>query len=332
MQNNVIKKSMICGIMLLFFGAGVAPGIGNDIEKVNNVLDSDILNVNNGLVGYWSFDEDTGSIAHDDSGNGYDGTINDASWTTGISGNALNFDGINDYVGLGYNTFNSLTSGTVSAWIKLDVLSGSTAQPIFAGSKTDVNDDYFTLQETDNGKLVGFVKSGDIVRWKLVTDNSILTTDSWCHIVLVHDSITPKIYVNGDESPTSFVDTQDITQWFDDLQGIILWRIGYRHTAQHHYYLNGIIDEVRLYNRALSENEILDLFKEPFETYLFIGKISNLNTDTATITFDAEKLRIITFSPFQLIQYSSGEKIMVLDEYIGIITPTFAFGVFKANI
>ena len=49
------------------------------------------------LVAYWDFDEGTGSTAHD-SENGYDGVINGATWTTGVSGNALSFDGTDDYV------------------------------------------------------------------------------------------------------------------------------------------------------------------------------------------------------------------------------------------
>lgn len=49
-------------------------------------------------VGYWKFDEGSGSIAHDSSGNGQDGTVYGAGWTEGISDKALQFDGVDDYV------------------------------------------------------------------------------------------------------------------------------------------------------------------------------------------------------------------------------------------
>jgi len=187
-------------------------------------------------------------------GTRYDSTSNDNDGTpinyegneavTGKIDGADDFDGIDDNIGLGVNTFNSYTGGTVSVWIKLDTLSPH--QPIFAGSKTAVHDDYFTFGEYDYGKLVGFVKSGDIVRWKLVTDNIVLSNGDWYFVTLVQDGITPKIYVNDYEVSASFEDEQDKTQWFDDLQGTINWWIGHRHTATHYYYCNGIIDEVRV--------------------------------------------------------------------------------------
>ncbi|MFQ6120757.1 MAG: hypothetical protein ACE5KE_12850 [Methanosarcinales archaeon] len=52
----------------------------------------------NGTVAYWTFDEGSGNIAHDISGNGNDGSVYGASWTSGKVGKALDFDGSNDYV------------------------------------------------------------------------------------------------------------------------------------------------------------------------------------------------------------------------------------------
>ena len=98
MQKSLIRKGIIVGIVVLFFGAGVVLGIGNDIEKVNNVLDSDILNVNNGLVGYWSFDEVDGNIVPDESGYESYGVNHGATWVDGYSGKDFDFDGLDDYI------------------------------------------------------------------------------------------------------------------------------------------------------------------------------------------------------------------------------------------
>ena len=60
----------------------------------------------NGLVGWWKFDETNGTIAHDSSGNGYDGNLSGGpTWSTGKIGGALSFDGVDDWVNLGANAF-----------------------------------------------------------------------------------------------------------------------------------------------------------------------------------------------------------------------------------
>jgi len=76
-----------------------------------------------GLVGYWSFDEGEGEIAHDKSGNGNDGTIHEANWAIGAKGNALSFDGVNDFVQVANPNslnFGSTIDFTMMAWIKAE--------------------------------------------------------------------------------------------------------------------------------------------------------------------------------------------------------------------
>jgi hypothetical protein len=78
------------------------------------------------LVGYWPFDEGSGTIAKDYSGNGNDGTLCNGStcgvqgptWTTGKVGGALSFDGVDDYVDTSL-IFNSPSYFTVAAWVKV---------------------------------------------------------------------------------------------------------------------------------------------------------------------------------------------------------------------
>ena len=70
------------------------------------------------LVGYWSFDEGVGSVAHDSSGNGLDGTLNgDPQWVEGQLGGALEFDG-DDFVEIPHGPLLSITDQiTIAAWI-----------------------------------------------------------------------------------------------------------------------------------------------------------------------------------------------------------------------
>ncbi|GAH26687.1 unnamed protein product, partial [marine sediment metagenome] len=76
--------------------------------------------LNDGLLAYWNFDEGSGNTAYDSSGNN-DGIINGATWTTGYSGYALDFDGTDDYVDLDIHSenlgFNKTDSYKISVWI-----------------------------------------------------------------------------------------------------------------------------------------------------------------------------------------------------------------------
>ena len=80
-----MKRNMIIGVTALLVGAFALPN-------------SRLADLNDGLLGYWTFDEGNGSVANDYSGNGNHGSIVGASWTTGKCGNALEFDGSYDYV------------------------------------------------------------------------------------------------------------------------------------------------------------------------------------------------------------------------------------------
>ena len=100
MQNRLFKRGLVCGIILLLIGLSVT----SSISGYQSMNDDDYVNV------YWEFDEGSGSTAYDSSGHDYDGTIYGATWTTGHSGYALDYDGVNDYVdldahseGLGFN-------------------------------------------------------------------------------------------------------------------------------------------------------------------------------------------------------------------------------------
>ena len=80
--------------------------VGNDFGSVES--EEVVLDVNttllNGLVGWWKFDETSGTVAYDSSGNGNHGTLtNGPTWTDGKIGGAINFDGINDYINLANN-------------------------------------------------------------------------------------------------------------------------------------------------------------------------------------------------------------------------------------
>ena len=100
MQNCIIRRSLVCGILLLFIGLSVTSSISGDIGNKLPEKTPTYHPLNNYVNAYWKFDEGSGNTLEDSSGNDHDGTIYGATWVTGYSGYALDFDGVNDYVKL----------------------------------------------------------------------------------------------------------------------------------------------------------------------------------------------------------------------------------------
>lgn len=119
------QKYIIVGIFLIFVGAGVFPNISGHIQKMSKQsqekMTTNFISNNNYLNAYWEFDECSGSILEDSSLHDYDGTISGATWTSGHSGCALDFDGIDDYVSLDSHSedlgFNKTDDLIYSFWI-----------------------------------------------------------------------------------------------------------------------------------------------------------------------------------------------------------------------
>lgn len=325
----MLKKIIIYVLIISFIVASILPNILGDFNRSCYIFNDEKLNINNGLVGYWSFDEGTGSTAHDDSGNGNDGMINGATWIEGVLGKALDFDGNSDYVSFSSSVLDT-PPFSVCAWVKPNTVNPSKNRYIIAngGHSLDKSGLYLALAENYTHHLFYQYQFGGT---KINGDHGVAykqaTSTGWTFLCGTWDGSLNennfRLYINGNR--VSGVRIFPVTGGPS-----YHLRIG-QPVGTSNYYWDGLIDEVRIYNRVLSENEILDLYKEPFKTSIFIGKINNLNTDAEKhITFNAEKLRIITFTPFQFLQYSSNEEIMILDEYIGFITQNFMIGFFKS--
>jgi len=117
------------------------------------------------IVAMWHFDEGAGQWANDSSGNDNNGTLktvyptNSPNWTNGISGNALQFDGVDDYVDVGSSSdfyFSSTDNFTISMWINAKNFSGSEGMGAFlinrnGGSYTNRN---YGIQLPQNGNVL----------------------------------------------------------------------------------------------------------------------------------------------------------------------------------
>jgi len=90
-----------------------------------------------GLVGYWNFNEGTGSVAHDSSGNGNDGTINGATWTHRNFRGSFEFDGIDDYVQFSSPVL-EYSPYSVCAWVYVVSLPTESAYLLTNGGQTRI--------------------------------------------------------------------------------------------------------------------------------------------------------------------------------------------------
>ncbi len=206
--------------------------------------------LNNGLVGMWSFNsKDLSDKVYDRSGNGNDGYVNGRATSTlktiGKVGQALDFDGTADYVYLGTPASLFPTSAiTMSAWIRPDQLASA--------SQIVSNDDALTISNQMRTQGTGIRCS---ISNTTSTQGSTLVVDEWAHVACVYDGANIINYINGVNVGSSAL-TGSISYPNSNTEP---WRIGRRGDAAPGYF-NGRIDEVRIYDRALTASEMKQLY------------------------------------------------------------------------
>jgi prepilin-type N-terminal cleavage/methylation domain-containing protein len=205
-----------------------------------------------GLVGYWHFDENTSSTAYDSSGNGNNGTlISSPTWQTGANckvGSCLNFNGSN-YVNVSSLNNSSYKPITYEVWVKPN--STASGQAIFGrdtsgNTTTGIIGIYNYDAGTSATNEFAYYTGGYIFG-----SNYEIVTGQWTHIVFTWDANNVATwYVNGVQTRSaSFTATSNANIGF---------QIGGRSSLDSFY--NGLIDEVRVYNRALSATDVSDVY------------------------------------------------------------------------
>ena len=219
--------------------------VSNDFGSVESVLVT--IQVSdahmNGLVGWWKFDETNGTVAYDSSGNGNDGNLtNGPTWTTGKIGGALSFDGVDDFVQTPLKGRRNLDI-TWSLWIKTQTSNGGMIG--VSGNTWLAGGQSFSI-------ALGKPKI-DACQVTYRTGSDLITTNAWTHCLFaVENNDSVKVFVNGNISIDSTVD------WFRHDGTSFLMRIA--HVPNQGEYYNGFIDDIRIYDRALSAAEVQALY------------------------------------------------------------------------
>ncbi|MEE9412498.1 MAG: LamG-like jellyroll fold domain-containing protein [Methylococcales bacterium] len=226
--------------------------------NIDDVTVTCTTNQSSSLLGYWIFDDGSGTTAMDSSGNNNDGTVTGAAWVSGYLGGALGFDGVDDYVDLGTLDVpgNQLT---IAAWINADTFTHLRLQDARIVSKATGTSSQAhlwmlsTIKSGDNTHLRFRLKTNDTTTTLIGSANS-LSTNTWIHVAAVYDGIEMRLYQNGVE-----VASTSKTGTINQNSGVSAW-IGQNPIGNKPFA--GLIDDVLIHNQALSATEIMDLANE----------------------------------------------------------------------
>lgn len=274
-----------------------------------------ITGIEVGLQAKWSLDEQSGLIAHDSSGNNLHGTLynfpaDDSHWISGRIGGALLFNGANyievpDDPRIGANLVNRFT---IAAWINSRVFLSTNGNTYRCFEK---GDNIFFLQGDGNVNNVGV--GG--MNFAIKKNNQVYTVSSyqpmesnvWYHLAGTYDGQTLRFYING-----ALVGTRQVAAPIDDDK--LPLRIGSDDSGK---YFNGAMDEVAIWDRPLSEQEIASLagktgparvVKQPQSVTAYAGSTVRLTVEA----LGSEPIRYLWFKGnAELREFTSNSIVLV---------------------
>lgn len=210
----------------------------------------------------WSMDEGSGN--HIGVGE-MKGQINGATWVAGKIGAGLSFggikDGLNDFVQIDKDSKLNLTdTGTLSAWINMDALT-QYGGIIHKGDKKSYSDEAYSLQ-LYQGKLALELVDANGTAWRLQSGVTP-ALNAWTQVAATWDAGGMKLYINGDPVAATLFQGTSTTPWSNQSQTVVArvtdgnLQIGAQldqstGSTYRNYGFSGVIDEVGIYNKALS--------------------------------------------------------------------------------
>ncbi len=192
--------------------------------------------------------EGQGSTAHDSSGYGNHGTIYGATWTKGSYGYGLYFDGTDDYVDCGNDSSLDITDEiTIELWINSD-----TEKSLIIGKGGNYWTAKYTIYYISQGAFEFSIYTDETGHSRLGDGVPSVSPNVWHHIVGTYTNGSQKIYIDGvmtnEKTATGSIETNSSDIYI--AQGYI----------DEWVYFNGTIDEVRIYDRAWTADEVLSYY------------------------------------------------------------------------
>ena len=208
------------------------------------------------MVAYWDFNEGSGTVLHDKSGNGNSATIYGPTWAAGVSGSSLHFNGTTDYVELVDGSPTHLQQFTITCWV-------SPIDPYASQERA-----FFSNVQAASGLADGFVFGFNPTGLNFCAANSAgngwftlavpvnITAGSYHFAACTYDGATMREYFDGalvgQMSRSGLIPYSSVKPNI----GAALNNLG------HPGHFNGNIDEMRIYNQALSASDLVALYND----------------------------------------------------------------------
>jgi hypothetical protein len=274
---------------------------GNAMSPTSTVFSFSPIDLTTSLVAHWRMDEREGGAVPDSTGD-HDGTLQGPTREAGKLGRALRFDGIDDYVDCGAWDVSGQAL-TICAWLHADTFTHLSSWDARILSKAD------GVQENDHTWMLSTIKDGSAVRLRfrlktggstttLIASSGDLAAGGWIHAAFVYNGSQMILYKDG-VPVGSAGKTGDITAE----PGLSVWLGGNPSGASDRPF-DGLLDDVRVYARALASNEVAYLAAwSPAATIEDWG--AGYGVPTGDLTLDSE-----------------GDGISLLEEYAFGLNPT----------
>jgi gliding motility-associated-like protein len=228
--------------------------------------------------------------ANDSTKFAHNGIVRGATLTTGrngISNSAYYFDGTTSHISLGVKPMLKPNAASISLWVKphtFNSYTGGNANCIFLTKNPNNPGSYmeaYSLYLTNRSGPTKFMtvsthQPTTNEKWFQSVQNTNL--NQWTHLVLTFDFDSLRLYINGQLDNKTYKGFNNV---YDALDSIM---IGYSANTMNKNYFKGDMDELKIYNRVLSNTEILNLYNKPFTCSCIAVKApsdcdtTNLNT------------------------------------------------------
>ncbi len=223
--------------------------------------------VTDGLVGWWKLDEGSGTSATDSSGNNNIGTLtNGPTWVSGKKAGAVNFDGADDSINAANSA--SLTDVnlgsqlSISVWFKRNVVSGGWIGVVTKAGASGLRNYELGFAGgslgTSSNALAFAYRNDTNTSWIVYATSATYSDSRWHHAAVALTIGTPasvKIYVDGVVSAGAWTNGSGTETPYNSNGTLYIGR-----TEQPEFF-SGYLDDVRVYNRALSANEVMAIYQ-----------------------------------------------------------------------
>lgn len=256
-EHNITLTGLIPGSQYYFriIATDAAGNTSTANSSFNTLTDQ---NMDEGLGAYWKFDEGGGTEIIDSTSNHYNGVLKEpAQWVAGNQGSGILLN--NNYINLGSSDFGLTDELTISAWVKINGDTGANQVIIRRGQYVYP----FTIFYTPHQTIVGIIRTTTGTHYAY--PKAKITANEWHHVVMTYKNGALELYID-------YLDEDNKLDKYTESNATGNLHFGYvvsetyigagpSTTTQTTEFFNGVIDEIRIYNRALTSNEVKQLSK-----------------------------------------------------------------------